>query len=608
MKRVSEFQQRALQTDDQDQSQSQRLQPPPPPQNQPQDQRTTMSMPSQTGPQSRPSLPAVPLDPRTTGNRSQEEIIKAGNQVFADIEKSLSGSIPKVDPNSARPTFGGTPDVVSSEDEIPSLESESLMPQTPQSSARTTAQFPHQSGAARTSGGWPEQPPAPAPGWQQQAQQAASQQGASKPTAESAMPSKADLAAIPTPTNLSGGAPKPNQASRPSAADLNAIPTPTSKPSTGGAKASPSRTELDAIPTPSQTTSQKMPAQTSSQKMPVQQAPSGAVKKPKKKISGLASVVLAVVVSSCLLVGVVLLANGVMHYFHTKQTIDMAMLFFKDGNYQLACKKFDEYIQNNTQDVSAYFYRAITSAKLGDFEKAASDYDQILRLRPGSPKALAGRASIRIKLADYEGAVADTDAALKARPGDFDSLRIRSIAYVHLGQFDKALADCNQCMQKNPTRGLAEIYSSRGFAYYRMKKFAEALSDYNRAIEISPKDINAHSSRAQVYSTMKKYEQALDDLNKVTYWSPRNASAYMLRAQTYKALKKKEKAMQDYDMVITLMPTPENYQTRADVHLEYGDIKGAVGDLDHILELQPANKKVQERRKALFAKVLAERS
>jgi len=181
-------------------------------------------------------------------------------------------------------------------------------------------------------------------------------------------------------------------------------------------------------------------------------------------------------------------------------------------------------LQQNPNDVSAYFKRAQANRMLQDYESAIADLDRAIQLDPNSTKAYQMRSAVRRQMGDEQGAKEDylKANALIAAP---------------------ILARANQALQQNPKD--ANAYLERAHANMMLQDYESAIADLDRAIQQNPKDANAYLERASVNMELQDYESAIADASEAIELKPNFAEAYWLRSEARRELEDEEGAHAD---------------------------------------------------------------
>lgn len=102
-----------------------------------------------------------------------------------------------------------------------------------------------------------------------------------------------------------------------------------------------------------------------------------------------------------------------------------------------------------------------------------------------------------------------------------------------------------RAIDKSPK--LVDAYHYRADAYRALGRYKQALEDYSRTIQLRPKDPFRYYARALAYMDMERWALALTDLNTAISLKPSYKKFYLARARVYLNLNKYEQAVSDYE-------------------------------------------------------------
>ena len=243
---------------------------------------------------------------------------------------------------------------------------------------------------------------------------------------------------------------------------------------------------------------------------------------------------------------------------------------------------------------------------------------------------IASRGRTYQLMGQYDAALADFDRAIELDPDDASAIVYRGIFYRDMGRFEKTLADFDAALEMDVDQGW--VYANRGVAYRLMERYEDTLADLDRAIELRPDMVWPFAVRGVVYRSMGRYEQALTDLNMAVEWDPKPPWAsehrYLYdRALTWKLLGRMNKAQTDLAAAIqcakevrrgkpqawrTILrlalcylasedaeETNHLYQEALSSRISPRNIRGAIQDIDVLLDFFPDHPQAREMRDLL---------
>jgi serine/threonine-protein kinase len=146
------------------------------------------------------------------------------------------------------------------------------------------------------------------------------------------------------------------------------------------------------------------------------------------------------------------------------------------------------------------------------------------------------------------------------------------------GEGEDALSLAERALALDPGLAWALIAHARASA----TDPARAEGEATRAIEISPRLVDAWYVRAQIRSQRPGHE-AIDDFDRVLELAPRFADAYHLRGLLRGAEGDVDGSLTDIDRATTLDPSSRNFMFRGATRLRLGNAEGAASDLSRTI-------------------------
>jgi tetratricopeptide (TPR) repeat protein len=155
-----------------------------------------------------------------------------------------------------------------------------------------------------------------------------------------------------------------------------------------------------------------------------------------------------------------------------------------DVKIDQAMAGFDQAIERNPRDATAFRNRAKAWEARGETQRALADYDAAIRIAPDDPAAFRGRGEMWRRLGMLDRALLDLDRAIRFTFADADIYCHRGLVWDQEGDHDRAVADFNQAIKLDPRRACA--YMGRGLALLGKGEPARARADLNEAIRLDP--------------------------------------------------------------------------------------------------------------------------
>lgn len=222
--------------------------------------------------------------------------------------------------------------------------------------------------------------------------------------------------------------------------------------------------------------------------------------------------------------------------------IERGYLYLNKGLPTESLSDLDKAIEIDSNNMSAYFVRAISYGVIQNYSRAFSDYNHIVTFGDNKYYFLA--------------------------------LKERAILFDYFGETEKALEDFNLLYKADTTD--IEIVTAIGLMHTRNHDYDLALTFYNNALILNPNYVDALHKRSITYEDKMLFRNALDDINKAIILDSKNTSLYLTRASIYRDLDKKDLALIDFDYVINKEPNNGlAYLNRGYLKQELSDKKGA---------------------------------
>jgi len=136
--------------------------------------------------------------------------------------------------------------------------------------------------------------------------------------------------------------------------------------------------------------------------------------------------------------------------------------YFEQGNYKIALKHYNEYLNLQPHDINTLYNRGRCFDELGYPEKAAKDYEEVLDRDPNNVKAL-------VSLSQY---------------------------YYNKKDFNVTINLCTNATQIDKENYLAHYYKAR--ACHKIGDVPDAVESYNAVIDLNPEFGFAYFQRSSL--------------------------------------------------------------------------------------------------------------
>lgn len=163
----------------------------------------------------------------------------------------------------------------------------------------------------------------------------------------------------------------------------------------------------------------------------------------------------------------------------------------------------------------AHLVRAEVAAARGQADAAIQHATRAIEASRGLARAWLLRGRLRQARGQHGDALHDFGQALRLDPDNVEALTRRAGALVHEKRYDQARADLDRVLQQREVpeaylyRGVATLRSSRGVG----RCVHSAVEDLTRAIQLSPRLVDAYFHRGEAYYALDRFAECLADLD-----------------------------------------------------------------------------------------------
>ena len=175
-------------------------------------------------------------------------------------------------------------------------------------------------------------------------------------------------------------------------------------------------------------------------------------------------------------------------------------------------------IEDEPDNVSLYFGRAMDFTHIQDYESALKDMNKVIELAPSMLLGHFARAIIRTNQLEYDYQLSgETTFSNNRKTGISFNQNIAgatklpeiSVKSVH---YEEILKEYEQIIKIDPN--FIYAYYNRAQIFSIEKDFRAAIADYNKAIEIEPQFAEAYFNRGIAKLSIGETSSGLDDLRK----------------------------------------------------------------------------------------------
>lgn len=174
----------------------------------------------------------------------------------------------------------------------------------------------------------------------------------------------------------------------------------------------------------------------------------------------------------------------------TNELLNDAFYLNAEGKYHDSIEILDRIIKNESDNITALYYRSTAHIGLKQFQEAIDDLDQISALK----QELSGGMHYNY-----------------------------GVAFYGLGEYNEAIEYFELIDEKD--HNYINALNKKGIALLDSSRFKEAIESFDLVIENDPDNVTAHLFRGVSLSNLKDYDEALKSINTALSLDPHNERA-----------------------------------------------------------------------------------
>jgi putative PEP-CTERM system TPR-repeat lipoprotein len=232
--------------------------------------------------------------------------------------------------------------------------------------------------------------------------------------------------------------------------------------------------------------------------------------------------------------------------------------------------------------------RALAYAGLRDYNEALANLHEAVRLDPESPQPQIALA--RVLLSTREAAKAETviDQVLAKNPRSADALSVKGQILAVRGAWDDAMHKFNEALEIDPKNLQAHL--GRANLYLLHQDATNADKDLNPVLASAPNNAAANYLRALELAQHRQFSAANQLLDKISPAFPDLVEGYYLQGVVQDALGQVEQAENNLTKYVARVPdSAKAVRLLAVIAMRRGGAARAIDDLKQLLEKSPAD-------------------
>jgi tetratricopeptide (TPR) repeat protein len=250
---------------------------------------------------------------------------------------------------------------------------------------------------------------------------------------------------------------------------------------------------------------------------------------------------------------------------------------------------------------AAYHFMLGYQAELSqDTETAMKEYHAALKTDPSSHSVKARLAGLYFSLGDTHNALRYAEEAAEGSDQNAHVLTQMAGIFASAGQGERAVALLDKAIAQEPDVG--DPYFAKGLLLLNLKRTGEAEQSMRAGLVRSPDSAVGQYHLGRVLLESGKAEEAATSFERAMAVNPSFEPAYMALTSIYESRQEKERAIAVLKKYLNGV-NPQNRDIRHHLirlYVESKDYKGAMAELDALLEEDPSDLDAQLRMALLY--------
>ena len=210
------------------------------------------------------------------------------------------------------------------------------------------------------------------------------------------------------------------------------------------------------------------------------------------------------------------------------QKIQDSNSMHKQGTSNKTRTIFDDAIERNPKDATAWYNKGVALVNLGKYFEAINCFGKATAINPKDAATLYNKGVVLFTLGKYPEAIKYYDKSLKLNPEYTDALNNKGQVLCELEKYVEAMKCFDKVLTINPedvtamhNRGALVIKHGRhsskdanelhdqGNSLFKQKKYAEAIKYYDKALKLNPEDVLAWTNKKSCVMQSRKAHQKI---------------------------------------------------------------------------------------------------
>ena len=272
---------------------------------------------------------------------------------------------------------------------------------------------------------------------------------------------------------------------------------------------------------------------------------------------------------------------------------NLAVTLLRNGKTDEAIVEFDKYLHKNPNDSKTWVLLAELQEKKGNHAQARSIYESMVQKNPQNRDALLSLVPILEKMNDQNGQIANYEKLLQLEPRNRKFLFNLSMLYIDQKKFEKAQTH----LQSLAAMDLKDTESRKQLLviYQKLHNEKGELQIRLELAKLDPGNSGNMDSVYKLYEDKKDYKGMQTYFTTIAAQNPDSSAAHKYLLQAATKLGDKKAILVELEHLIRLQPKEKKYyKLAASLYEENGNYAEACKKLEAVLKLDFQDKKARE--------------
>lgn len=260
-----------------------------------------------------------------------------------------------------------------------------------------------------------------------------------------------------------------------------------------------------------------------------------------------------------------------------------------DSRYAPPEQKYDYEQQNiatESDKVNQVIQKANEQYEYERYDAALEYFDEALDIEPQNETAWCGKALTYVQLGQKEEAIKCLDIMLD-KSSNNDCLNVVAFAYSSLEQYNKSIIAYDKILENDPKN--EDAWRFKGCNLDEIGNYEEAIECFDNSLSINPNNAFTWEFKGNSLSSIGKYKEAIECYDKALKLEPENGSIALFKDRAEKMLQGSTSSMDSKTTASTESDNIDQLLQKAHEQYEYKKYDMAQKYYDQVLEIEPGN-------------------